>query len=127
MSGATLRPPAGNGRDDERRIGRLLVLATYAAVLLLAIGAGLMAIHGISPLDDAPRFELGALGGALGDLEASGFLWLGLLVVVATPISRVGVAALGYARRGDRSMVAISVAILAVLAVGVAAGLTGGD
>ncbi len=118
--------PRRGTREDERRIGRLLVIVTYVAVAFLSIGVGLMALRGIGPLDGGPPLDPGTVGGALTGLQPAGFLWLGLLAVVATPISRVVVAALGYARSGDRGMVAISLAILAVIAVGIGAGLAGG-
>jgi uncharacterized membrane protein len=52
-------------------------------------------------------------------LKPIGFLWLGLLAVIAAPIARVGVALVAYAREGDRLMVAVSAAILLVIAVAI--------
>ena len=86
----------------EARIGRLLVAMTYVSVGLILIGVLLMIVHGISPLDAAPPFDLRAIPSQMLALQATGFLWAGLLLVLATPISRVVVAAWGYARRGDR-------------------------
>ena len=59
-------------------------------------------------------------------LAPAAFLWLGILAVIATPISRVVAAAIGYARFGDRWMVGVAVAILAVIAVGIASALAAG-
>jgi uncharacterized membrane protein len=106
-------------RAFETRIGRLLVGATYAAVALLVVGVLLMVVNGISPLADAPAFEPGAILTGLTTLQPTAFLWLGLAVVIATPISRVLVALVGYARTGDRLMVAVSIAILVVITVGI--------
>lgn len=106
-------------RGFERRIGRMLIGATYIAVALLLVGVALMATQGISPLADAPPFHLGAIAADILALQPTGFLWLGLLVVIATPISRVVVALVGYARSGDHLMVAVSIAILAVITIGV--------
>ena len=123
------RPPvpsrADIARQFEFRIGRLLVAATYLSVALLLVGVALMALNGISPLADAPPFEPGAIVADLRSLAPTGFLWLGLLVVIATPISRVVVALFGYVRTGDRLMVVVSIGILAVIAVGVAASVSG--
>jgi uncharacterized membrane protein len=63
---------------------------------------------------------LGALGAQLTRLDPAGFLWLGLLAVIATPVSRVLLAGFAYLRDGDWSMVGIALAILAIIAVGVA-------
>lgn len=110
-------------RAFEHRIGRLLIAVTYLAVTLLVIGLVLMAIDGISPLAGGPAFDAGALVGDVVALEPAGFLWLGLLAVIATPLSRVVAAAVGFARAGDRAMVVVALAILVVIAVGVALGL----
>ncbi len=107
------------GRGFERRIGRMLIGATYIAVALLLVGVALMATQGISPLADAPPFQPGAIAADILALQPTGFLWLGLLVVIATPISRVVVALAGYVRTGDRLMVGVSIAILAVITLGV--------
>lgn len=114
-------------RRFERRIGRLLVGATYLAVALLLVGVVLMAAQGISPLADAPTFQPGAIVADVLALQPTGFLWLGLLVVIATPISRVLVALVGYARTGDRLMVAVSVGILTVITIGVVVAVAQGD
>ncbi len=107
----------------EARIGRLLVAVTYVSVGFILIGVLLMIAQGISPLDAAPPFDLRAIPSEMLALKATGFLWAGLVLVLATPISRVVVAAWAYARRGDRLMLAISVGILLVIAVGVVTAL----
>lgn len=112
-------------RAFERRIGRLLIAVTYLAVALLLVGVGLMALGGISPLDDGPSFDPATLVADIVALDPAGFLWLGLLAVIATPLSRVIAAAVGFARSGDRMMVAVALAILLVIAIGVVAALGG--
>lgn len=103
----------------ERLIGRVLIALTYVSVALLVIGAGLLLAAGISPTAGGPGLDLPSIGTALLDLDPAGFLWLGLLVVIATPISRVVLAAAGYARREDWPMVAVALGILAIIAIGV--------
>ena len=53
-------------------------------------------------------------------------LWLGLLAVIATPLSRVVAAAVAFARAGDGRMVGVAVAILAVIAVSIVTALAVG-
>ncbi len=103
----------------ERTIGRLLIAITYVSVGLLAVGFGLMIANGISPLDAGPPLDLATLGAQLVALDPAGFLWLGLLAVIAAPVGRVIVAAVSYGRDADWTMVAISIAILGVIVVGV--------
>jgi uncharacterized membrane protein len=105
--------------DFEAAIGRLLIVLTYVAVTLLVIGVALLAGLGLSPLSGGPRLDLARLPADIAALAPQGFLWLGLLAVVATPITRVVAAAVGYGRTGDRAMVLVAVAILAVIAVSV--------
>jgi uncharacterized membrane protein len=110
-------------RDFERTIGRMLIALTYGAVALLAVGVALMASQGVSPLSGGPRLDIGRLVGDVASLAPSGFLWLGLLAVIATPISRVVAAGIGFARAGDRALVAVAIAILAVIALSITTAL----
>jgi len=106
--------------DFERLIGRVLVWLTYVSVTLLVVGVALMFVNGISPLDGAPAFDPGAIAGDVPGLQPLGFLWLGLLVVLAAPIARVVLAGIGYARDRQWLMVLVAIGILAVIAIGVA-------
>lgn len=108
---------------DERVIGRLLIVLTYVAVGLLVVGVLAMAVAGISPTDAAPPSDPAAIVAAVLALRPDGILWLGLAAVIATPILRVVAAALAYARRAEWRMLAISIAILVVIALGVATSL----
>jgi uncharacterized membrane protein len=107
----------------ERVIGRLLVVVTYVSVACILVGVLLMASQGVSPLDPAPPFDLSTIPADIVALRPTGFLWLGILLVLATPISRVAVAGWGYARRGDRRFLAISIAVLVVIAIGIVTAL----
>lgn len=105
----------------ERRLGRLLIVVTWVAVVLLAIGTGLLLLAGISPLAGGPPFDPAQLVADLVALEPAGFLWLGILVVIATPLSRVAGAAVGFTKRGEPLMAVISLAILGVIAISILA------
>jgi uncharacterized membrane protein len=121
MSG--LRTP---GSDFERRLGRLLIGVTYVAVGLLTIGVMLLILAGISPLAGGPPFDPAQLVADLLAFEPAGFLWLGILVVIATPLSRVAGAAVGFIGRGERLMAVVSLAILGVIAISVLVALATG-
>ena len=107
----------------ERSLGRLLIGLTYVAVGLLAVGVVLMAARGISPLSGGPRFDASRLLPDLAVAAPAGFLWLGLLAIIAAPISRVMAAAIGYARTSDRAMVGVALAILVVIAASIASAI----
>jgi uncharacterized membrane protein len=104
----------------EQSIARLLGVGTYASIGLLTVGVILMAINGIAPLSGGPAFDLGRLAPDLFSFRPAGFIWLGLLAVIATPTARVAASLIGYARRGERSMVLIAALILVVIAASVA-------
>ena len=108
----------------ERLIGRLLIAVTYVAVGLLSIGVVLMIANGISPLSVGPGLDVATLGAQLLAGEPAAFLWLGIIAVVATPIGRVIVAAVTFARDAEWLMVGIALGILVIIAVGVASALT---
>jgi len=103
----------------ERTLGRILIGLTYVAVALLAVGVVLMLAHGISPLSGGPRVDVAAIPAQVASARPEGFLWLGLLAIIAAPITRVVAAAIGYGRAGDRAMVAVAAAILIVIALSV--------
>jgi uncharacterized membrane protein len=119
----TGRPDPVGDRSFDRFLGRLLIAVTYVAVALLAVGVVLLIVAGISPLAGGPDLDLGRLTADLVALDPAAFLWLGILAVIATPLSRVVAAAIGFARLGDRWMVGIAIAILVVITIGIASSL----
>jgi len=116
-------PPVQGPANLEVALGHVLQLGTYASVGLIAVGVVLLLGAGVSPLAGAPVFDLGAIPGDLAALRPAGFLWLGIVGVLSTPALRVGRALLGFARRGEQRMVAISAIVLAVISIGVIVGV----
>jgi uncharacterized membrane protein len=119
-------PPFVPAATLERSIGRLLAIGTYASVALLVVGVVLMLADGIGPRSEGPTFNPANILPDLLALRPAGFIWLGLLVVVATPAARVLAALLGYARQGDRTMAIVAALILAVIALSVVLARVGG-
>ncbi len=120
--------PGGDIIDLDAVIARLLTVGTYSSVGLLAVGVVAMVVSGRSPLGDSfPALDLGHLPGDLLSGRPEGFLWLGLIAVIATPASRVLASLVGYLLDGERLMAAVAVGILAVIASSVvlAGGLGG--
>ena len=109
----------------ERRIGRLLIAITYLSVALLVVGVVLLLGGGTSPTSGGPPVDLTAIGAQLARLEPAGFLWLGLLAVIAAPVARVILAGFVFLRDGDRAMAGVALAILTVLAIGIVIAGTG--
>jgi uncharacterized membrane protein len=117
--GAPTRPQA----DLDRSIARLLTVGTYGSVALLGVGVVLMLAAGIAPLAGGPRFELDLLVDDLVHLRPAGFLWLGIVAVIATPSARVVASLIAFARNGERRMAIVAALILAIIVLSVALGL----
>jgi uncharacterized membrane protein len=112
-------PTDPTGDRLDLAIARVLSIGTYAGIALLVAGLGLMVLAGRSPLDPTVPFDPGRLTGDLLAGRPDGAVWLGLLVLIATPSARVAASLVGYLRAGERGMVAVSVAILLVVTAGV--------
>ncbi|MFL5679520.1 MAG: DUF1634 domain-containing protein [Chloroflexota bacterium] len=106
--------------DLDLVIARLLTVGTYVSIGLLIVGVALMVATGTSPLAEDPPFDPRRIVSDIVALRPAGFLWLGLVVVIATPSARVFASLVGYLRRGDRVMAVVSVLILCVIALSVA-------
>jgi uncharacterized membrane protein len=117
-------PPAAGGL--EASLARVLQVGTYGSMALIAVGAGLLVAGGTSPLVPGPGLDLGRLVDDIAALRPTGFLWLGVIGVLATPGLRVVGALIGFARAGEWRMAAVAAAIILVVVVGIVAGLVTG-
>jgi uncharacterized membrane protein len=120
MDAATGAMPA-SARDTtlELSIARLLTAGTYLSIALIAVGVVGLILSGTSPLEGGPAFDVIRLSGDLATLRPAGFLWAGLLLVIATPSARVAASLIGYARRRERAMTAVAALILIVISLSV--------
>ena len=119
MTAGPHRSPAA---DLDRTVGRLLTIGTNAAVLLLAIGCVLLFAYRLDPLAGGPPLEPGLIIDDIVHLQPAGFIWLGLLVLLATPVMRVVVSLRGFIIRGERTMSIVAALILVVIALSIVLG-----
>jgi uncharacterized membrane protein len=126
VTASAVRGSPSSGDSLEPALARVLQVGTYVSIALVAVGSALLLASGTSPLAVGPPLAIDRLAGDIFAARPSGFLWLGILGIVATPGVRVVGALLGFWRRGERAMVAVAVLILAVVAVGVVVGLLAG-
>jgi uncharacterized membrane protein len=123
----TERPRTGPSEDSlESALARVLQAGTYASIALVAVGCVLLLAGGISPLAGGPPFRPGEILGDVLAMRPAGLLWLGIVGTVATPALRVAGALVGFWRRGERTMVAVAILVLAVVGAGVIIGLLTG-
>lgn len=122
-----------DGRDAavaiEAAIGRLLIGGTYVAIGLVLAGVVGMLMTGVDPLQHGtpPAFELARIPADIVALRPEGFLWAGLVTVLALPIGRVIVSGVGFLAAHDRRLALVSLAVLLVVlaSIGAALGLEG--
>jgi uncharacterized membrane protein len=118
--------PAGAWTDEriEQIIGNLLRFGVLASALVVfAGGVVFLSRHGTEPVKerhtfvpDSPEFsrpELIVRSALRG--SGRGLIQLGLLLLIATPVARVVFSAYAFARQRDRTYVAITLVVLAVL------------
>jgi uncharacterized membrane protein len=103
----------------ERSIARLLTIGTWISIALLGVGFVILLAGGGNPRTAEPGFDPTRVLPDLAAGRATGFVWLGLIAVVATPSARVAASLIGYLRRRERDMAGIAVAILVVIAASV--------
>ncbi len=110
----------------ETALAHVLQAGTYLSVGLVLLGSLLLIGGGTSPLAGAPALSLEQLPADLLAGRPAGFLWLGILGVIATPGLRVVRAMVGFWRRGEPRMAGIALAVLVVIAAGVIVGVMAG-
>jgi uncharacterized membrane protein len=124
--------PRAGGRDRrldaatlEVLIARLLVVGTYLAMALIVLGVAGMLADSIDPMDHGtpPPFDLSAIPADLSALRPVGFLWLGIGLVIALPIGRVIVAGIGFLAARERRLALVSLGVLVVVGISIAAAL----
>jgi uncharacterized membrane protein len=120
---ATLAPDGPEPGSLEVAVAHVLQVGTYVSVGFVVFGSLLLVGGGISPVSGGPPLAIDQLPADVMALRPAGFLWLGILGVLATPAVRVLRALLGFWRRGERSMAAVSLLVLLVIGLGVIVGV----
>ena len=126
MSASIARPaPAGPAAALEAAIGRLLVVGTWLAMALVLVGVVLMFATGVDPLahGPVPPFVPSQVVPDLLALRPEGFLWAGIVLIIALPVGRVVVAGLAYVAARDARMALVSLLVLVVVLVSIAAAI----
>ncbi len=128
MSAATLATGLARSAETAARIeliaARLLRWGTRVALAFVLVGVVGMLLAGVDPIRaPLPPYSLAAIPGQLAALQPEGFLWAGLTLVVALPLGRVVVSGAWFLSAGDRRMALVSLVVLVVIGVSIAAAL----
>jgi uncharacterized membrane protein len=126
MTTPTIPPGSPDGRDAavaiESAVSRLLVLGTYLGIGLILVGVGGMLAAGVAPLDaPLPPFSLVDIPAQMLALEPVGFLWAGLVAFLLLPVGRVFVAGFGFLGAGERVLALVSLLVILVIVLSIAA------
>jgi uncharacterized membrane protein len=120
---ATARSDAGYAL--EAVVGRLLIVGTWLAMGLILAGVALMFATGVDPFAHGavPPFDPSQIVPDMLALQPDGFLWAGIVLVIALPIGRVVVAGVGFLAAGDRRLALVSLLVFLVVLVSIIAAL----
>lgn len=110
-------------------LSRVLIMGVWAAALLCIAGLVFAAARGEAHPPFKPFTPVSGLASpgsiftkALA-LDARGLMALGVLALIATPVIRVAFSLVAFVLERDRVYAAVTVLVLALLAVGLFAGL----
>jgi uncharacterized membrane protein len=110
-------------RQVERLIHHTLRAGVSMSAILLTMGLFIVIVR------DTPRPEvappLNEIMRMAFTANEVGWLYLGLLLLMAIPVTLVAMLAYGYARIGWRRFALISLLVLSLLATGLALGMKG--
>lgn len=114
-----------NDRRLETIIGQLLRTGVLLAAAIVSLGGVMYLLQHHSDTVSYKTFQTGgadirSLAGiaqSAAHLHSEGLIQLGLLLLIATPVARVAIAAVGFALERDRLYAVISLIVLAILAL----------
>lgn len=119
--------------DVEQVIGRLLQVGVLLAALVTAIGGTLLLCRHWSAVatystfrgePDRLRSLIGIVQG-VGGLHSDSIVQLGLVLLIATPVTRVAFTLVAFLIQRDRMYVGITLIVLALLVYGLFFGTVG--
>jgi uncharacterized membrane protein len=109
----------------ESIIGRMLVIGDYVAMVFILIGVLGMLANSINPMTAIvpTSFDLASIPADIVALRPEGFLWLGIVTVIALPIGRVVFAGVSLLAAGERRLALVAMGVLLVVLVSILAAI----
>lgn len=112
-----------NDKRIENWVGYMLRTGVLLAAAIVLIGGVIYLAHSYGARPDYSQFhgessQLMTVSGILhgvASFDPRSIIMLGLLILIATPIARVGMCVVGFLLEGDRLYVAVSSVVLLIL------------
>ncbi len=108
--------------DLYRTIGIALRTGVLLAGLLCIVGLGAWVKAGYPPQGVVSSSNVLDVFRLASQGDFSGIIYLGILLLIATPVFRVALSAVGFGIERDRGYVIISLLVLGMLLVGIFSG-----
>ena len=116
--------------EFEQTIGRLLQAGVLIAAAVVLAGGGMMLAQPGSAHADyhtysgepAALTQLGSIVRGVGALDASAIVQFGLVLLIATPVARVALTLVAFTLQRDRTFMALTLIVLALLLFGLLSG-----
>jgi uncharacterized membrane protein len=108
--------------DLYKAIGRSLRAGVLLACLLCAIGLMLWAAAGYPAQILISASNIVSVLQLASSANFTGIIYLGIVVLIATPVFRVIVSAIGFGVEKDRQYLIISLTVLGMLLIGIFSG-----
>jgi uncharacterized membrane protein len=125
--------PGGRAHEDfelEQRLGTLLragvvlsaVVTLLGGIMYLAAHGGASASYHVFVGEPAPLRTVGGVIAGVLRGDSAAIIQLGVLLLIATPVARVFISVIGFARERDWMYVCCSLIVLALLCYSLAHG-----
>jgi uncharacterized membrane protein len=110
-------------QDLDVSVAVVLRIGVTLSAAVVILGGVLLGNHLFSPVPDYTHFQLGdpGLRSVMGIVQGAvnftpkSIIQLGLLLLIATPVARVVLCIIGFARQHNILYVAVSAVVLAIL------------
>jgi uncharacterized membrane protein len=111
--------------DLNKLVSYSLRVGVSVSALLSAVGISVWAAAGFKNVVAVMRSEIAGTVASAVRGEASGIIYLAIAVLIATPVFRVAVSSVYFARERDSKYVLISLAVLSMLLFALVSGYAG--
>jgi uncharacterized membrane protein len=100
----------------------VLIVGMLSSTALFVLGLGVFVVENPSPSASLPQFSPGKFLEDLSTLKPVGILTLATIVLIATPITRVFVSVLVFAKNGEKRFVLVTGVVFAILMLSLVVG-----